>query len=108
MTKTKLSAAHEKYAAQVRATGNRCTAHRLGLAVGRAGDNLPSPYPPGSLGDRSYRYGLEHGSYEHKITSRARKLYEAYRAIHRVLAPWEELQIEQKWRWLDKAMRELS
>lgn len=52
---------YAKYRDEIRAKGMTATPLRLGIAVGHAGDDLPSPYPKGARGDQLYRDGLELG-----------------------------------------------
>lgn len=107
MPKVNKPTAHEKYAAQVRAEHRTYTPYRLGLAVGRAGDNLPSPYPPGSKGDHCYLDGVEYGRTERRIDAKACKLYHASCANDPNPA-WWELTGAQKWPWREKAIEALA
>jgi hypothetical protein len=111
-TPTKLTS-HEKYVAQVRSGGRTCTPYRLGLAVGAAGDNLPSPYAPGSRGDHNYLDGLEYGRAELRINAKAQEMYTAATAndpkvnCNRFPA-WSELTGAQRWPWHEKAINALA
>lgn len=108
MTKPKRPpTAHERYAEQVRAEGRTCSPYRLGLAVGAGGDNLPSPYQPGTRGDHNYFEGLEHGRIERKINAKACELYHASCANDPTHA-WHELSGQQKWSWREKAIEALA
>lgn len=107
------SPAHEKYVAQVHAEGRTATPLRIGMAVAAAGDNLPSPYPPGSRGDYNYLEGIEYGRTERKINAKAEALYAAYTAndptMHCNRFPaWGELTGAQKWPWREKAIEALA
>jgi hypothetical protein len=105
-TPTKLTA-HEKYVLQVRAEGRTATPYRLGVAVGAAGDNLPSPYKPGSRGEYSYLDGLEYGRLERRIDAKACKLYHASCANDPSQA-WWEMNGAQKWPWRERAIEALA
>jgi hypothetical protein len=105
-TPTKLTT-HEKYVAQVRAEGRHCSPFRLGMALGSAGDNLRSPYTPGSRAEHSYLDGLEYGRTEHKINAKACELYHASSANDPSPA-WWELSGAQKWPWREKAIAALA
>jgi hypothetical protein len=109
----KTPTAHEKYAAQVRAEGRYCSPYRLGLAVAAAGDNLPSPYAPGSRGEYLYLTGIEYGRTERRINAKAQALYDAATAndptIHCNRFPaWSELTGAQRWPWREKAINALA
>lgn len=109
----KTPTAHEKYAAIARAKGQTCTPYRLGIAVGEAGDNLPSPYVPGTRGDSGYLAGVEHGQAGRRIDAKARQLYTASTAndpiIHCNRFPaWSELTGPQRWPWREKAIAALA
>lgn len=45
----------------VRRAGFSLTPYRLGRAVGESGQNLPSPYRPGTVGDRCFHEGVKWG-----------------------------------------------
>ena len=51
----------ESHRAKARVLYRRATPFRLGIVVGRAGEDLPSPYAPGSRADESYRAGIRYG-----------------------------------------------
>lgn len=98
---------HEKYAAQVRAEGRTATPYRIGIAVGAAGENLPSPYPAGSRGDHSYLDGVEFGRTERRINAKAEELYEE--SIFDERAPtWAALNGAQRWPWRARAIEALA
>lgn len=64
-----MSAAHtpsplDRHRVAIRDAGHSATPYRLGKSVGRAGENLPSPYAPGSSGDMNYRDGLRQGRWD--------------------------------------------
>lgn len=105
-TPTKLTT-HEKYVTQVRAEWRYCSPYRLGLAVGAAGDNLPSPYAPGSRGDSNYLNGVKYGRAERQINAKACELYHASSANDPTPA-WWELNGAQKWPWREKAIEALA
>jgi hypothetical protein len=105
--------AHEKYVEQVRADGYSASPYRLGQRVGLAGDNLPSPYKPGSRGEYLYLEGMEYGRTERRIDAKARDLYHASTAndptVHCNRFPaWSELTGQQKWPWREKAIEALA
>jgi hypothetical protein len=52
---------YDVFRAAVRRKRWMVTPFRLGMAVGDAGADLPSPYPPGSRGTNCYLSGLAHG-----------------------------------------------
>lgn len=106
VTPTKLTT-HEKYVNQVRAEGRYCSPYRLGLAVGAAGDNLPSPYAPGSRADHNYLDGVAYGRAERQIDAKACALYHASSANDPTPA-WWELNGSQKWPWREKAIEALA
>lgn len=104
--------AHEKYAAIARSKGQTCTPYRLGIAVGEAGDDLPSPYRAGSRGESCYHAGINEGRRRRKIEQRAKALYSASTAndplIHCNRFPaWSELTYSQRWEWVCKAREEV-
>ena len=103
----KTPTAHEKYVIQVREQFRHCSPYRLGRAVGLAGDDLPSPYTPGSRGDHSYLDGVEYGRTERKIDAKACALYHASSANDPTPA-WGELTGQQKWPWREKAIEALA
>lgn len=45
----------------IRKKGFRVTPYRIGLEVGRRGEDLPNPYLPGSSGANCYREGVKWG-----------------------------------------------
>lgn len=49
----------EPHRAAIRARGHRVNPYRLGVEVGRRGDDLPSPYPSGTRGARMYADGVK-------------------------------------------------
>ena len=51
----------DRHRATVRSEFARVTPWRLGAEVGRRGQDLPSPYAPGSRADSAYRAGLRFG-----------------------------------------------
>lgn len=71
------------------------------------GDNLPSPYAPGSRGDHNYLDGVEHGRTERLINAKACELYHASCANDPSPA-WWELNGVQKWPWREKAIEALA
>jgi hypothetical protein len=103
----KTPTAHEKYAAEVRKR-HSCTPYRLGLAVALAGDNLPSPYTPGSRGDHNYLNGMEHGRTERRIDAKARALYEDSLPDGATAQAWDSMTGRQKWPWREKAIEALA
>ena len=52
---------YDLYRAAVRERFGRVTPFRLGLVMGKAGADMPSPYPATSIGTKHYKQGIEHG-----------------------------------------------
>lgn len=49
----------DPHRAAIRERGHRVTPYRIGLEVGRRGENLANPYLPGSVAASNYREGLK-------------------------------------------------
>jgi hypothetical protein len=52
---------YEIHRNKVRASGQQASPFRIGISVGESGVLLPSPYAPGSRGDKSYCDGVNRG-----------------------------------------------
>lgn len=108
-----LPEAYKKYRDQMHERHGYCGPYRLGVAVGEAGDDLPSPYEPGSKADNTYINGLEYGRLGREIDAKAQQLYEDQTAnepvmhCHRFPA-WSELSGSQRWKWREKAIEALA
>lgn len=99
---------HEKYRAIVREENGRCTPYSLGMEIGKAGAELPSPYRPGSPGERSYLAGMERGRTDSAINAKALEMYETARAHDRRYPFWDDLCAAEKWEWRNKAVEALA
>jgi hypothetical protein len=50
-----------KHRAALRMKGEYASPYRIGILCGKAGDNVSSPYVPGSRGDRLFSEGYGYG-----------------------------------------------